>query len=96
MIRREVFIGLITGIIGVIFGVCACTYIIAISQNSTFDIVLDTYRNGGNFWMLICLGTVVNLGLFFLMLKKNQDYRARGVLLATFIAAFLAYITYFL
>lgn len=96
MIKKEVLLGLVTGIVGIIMGVSVCTFIIASLRNSTFDIVLETYKSGGNFWMLICLGSVVNLALFFLALKKNQDYRARGILLATFIAAFTAYITYFI
>ena len=72
MIKREVFIGFITGTIGIIFGVSICTYIIASVKNSTFDIVLDTYKTGGNFWMLICLGSVVNLALFFFSLEKES------------------------
>ncbi|MRT16943.1 hypothetical protein F3C99_08240 [Vitellibacter sp. q18] len=39
------------------------------------------------FGSLIALGAILNLAVFFIFLKKNQYYRARGVVLATVIAA---------
>jgi hypothetical protein len=95
MVKKEVLRGLLTGVIGIIMGVSLCVFIIAQVKGASFDQTLESYKDNGNMWMLICLGSIVNLGLFFLLLKKNQDYRARGVLLATFLAAFISYIIYF-
>ncbi|NQY07316.1 MAG: hypothetical protein HRT68_14270 [Flavobacteriaceae bacterium] len=96
MIKQEVITGFITGLVGLIMGVSIVTLIVSQVKGSSFDHTLDMYMNDGNLWMLICLGSILNLGLFFLMLKKNQDYRARGILLATFLAAFISYVIYFI
>lgn len=37
---------------------------------------------------IIALGAVLNFLPFFVFLKKKEDYKARGVLLATIISAF--------
>lgn len=44
---------------------------------------------------LIALGAILNLAAFFIFLKKNQYYRARGVVLATVIAALIILISKF-
>jgi len=54
------------------------------------------YLNSSNLWMLISLGALPNLAAFFGFLRINREYRARGVLMATFVAAITAYLIYFL
>jgi hypothetical protein len=44
---------------------------------------------------LIALGALLNLGAFFIFLKKKQYYRARGVVLATVLAALLVLVSKF-
>ena len=56
---------------------------------------LRFYNETGNLWMLITLGALPNLLAFFGFLRLKRDYRARGVLLATFVAAITAYLIYF-
>jgi len=45
---------------------------------------------------LLGLAALPNLFVFFVFLKKKQEYRARGVVLASFIVAFLVLIAQFL
>lgn len=45
---------------------------------------------------LIALGAILNFLAFFVFLKKKQTYRARGVILATIIAALGILISKFL
>ena len=52
---------------------------------------LETQR----LWMLISLGALPNLLAFFEFLRRNQEYEARGVLLATIVAALATYFLYF-
>jgi len=54
------------------------------------------FKAEGQLWMLLALGAIANLLVFFIFLKKDLDYRARGVLLATMLVAFTAYAFYFL
>jgi hypothetical protein len=46
-----------------------------------------TIREQGIMGKLITLGAVINLLLFFILLKKNKDLMARGVVLATIVLA---------
>lgn len=47
------------------------------------------------FGNIIALGAIFNLFVFFIFLKKNKFYRARGVVLATVVAALLVLVTKF-
>ena len=49
----------------------------------------QTIREQGIMGKLITLGAVINLLLFFILLKKNKDLMARGVVLATIVLAFV-------
>ena len=60
-------------------------------DNAIFDFYLKT----GNAWAVLTLGALPNLVLFFGFLKFDRDYRARGVVMATFITAIAAYVLYF-
>lgn len=91
MIKKEVFIGFIMGIIATISGVTLCTLIISKVKSVSFDQVLSNFQAEDKLWMLLALGAIPNLLVFFLMLKKNLDYRARGIVLATMLVAFIVF-----
>ena len=61
-------------------------YIFFFSKLS-FESTLQGALENGFLGSLIALGAILNLGAFFIFLKKRQYYRARGVVLATVIAA---------
>lgn len=91
MIKKEVFIGFFMGIIATICGVALCTLIISKIKAVSFDQVLNNFQADDKLWMLLALGAIPNLLVFFLMLKKNLDYRARGIVLATMLVAFIVF-----
>lgn len=78
--KKELIIGIITGIVANILGVLL--YILAFSDTG-IDATLQQSIAEGYFGKIVTLGAVLNLGAFFIFIKKKQDYRARGVLLAT-------------
>ncbi len=91
-IKKEVFIGFIIGLIANLAG--SYLYIYFFSEENletTINIALqeDVFGN------LIALGAILNLAAFFIFLKKNQFYRARGVILATIISALVILISKF-
>ena len=86
-IKKSVFIGFIGGIIATIAGTSICTFFISKARSESFDHVLQTFKSEGNLWMLLALGAMLNLLLFFWFLRKEDDYKARGVLLATLFIA---------
>ena len=84
------------GFISNALGILLCTLIISILKDQGFTETFNLYLNSSNLWMLISLGALPNLAAFFGFLRINREYRARGVLMATFVAAITAYLIYFL
>ena len=95
-IKKEVLKGFLAGIISSAFGVFLCTIILSRVKGKEIEATFQLFKSQGQLWMLLCLGAIANLILFFLFLKKDMDYKARGVLLATMLVAFIAYGFYFL
>ncbi|WP_108803486.1 hypothetical protein [Aquimarina sp. Aq107] len=84
MIKKEILLGFFTGILANTIGIIL--YILLFSELSIKETLKAAQQN--NFLgSLIALGAILNLIIFFLFLKQNKPYRARGVLLATLIAA---------
>jgi len=91
-IKKEVFIGLIIGLIANLAG--SYLYIYFFSDYS-FEETIKNALMQDVFGNIIALGAILNLFVFFIFLKKNQFYRARGVVLATVVAALAILITKF-
>ncbi len=95
MIKKEVFTGLAVGLIVNLIGVFLCVLIVSQIKGMGLVETFNFYLNSSNLWMLITLGALPNLLAFFGFLKINKEYRARGVLMATFVTAITAYLIYF-
>ena len=91
-IRKEILIGFL---IGVIANLAGCyLYIFFFSKYSletTIEVALEQDILGN----IIALGALLNLGVFFIFLKKKKYYRARGVIMATLLAAIIIVIAKF-
>ncbi|MCK0191019.1 hypothetical protein [Arenibacter sp. F20364] len=86
MIKKEIFIGLIVGIIANTIG--TLLYIIIFSDLG----IVETYHAAvqeGHVGSLLALGAILNLVAFFGFLRLRRDYRARGVMIATLLTAML-------
>ncbi|MEM1002646.1 MAG: hypothetical protein AAGH46_08355 [Bacteroidota bacterium] len=81
MIKKEVLKGFIVGIIATIFGLVFAIQIFGSSDD--YSLVVKETIKEGFLGKLMSIGALLNLGAFFIFLKKKQDYRARGVLIAT-------------
>lgn len=85
--NKELIIGILVGILANGIGLIATATILG--QGDDFTTVIKAASNEGFLGKLISLGAILNLIAFFIFIKKRQDYRARGVLIATvFIAIF--------
>jgi hypothetical protein len=85
-IKKEIaigfFIGLLCNIAGIYIYVALFTkYDLASAINYAYQ---DDFLGG-----LIAIGAVANFIPFFVYLKKNQIYRARGVLILSIVMAFV-------
>lgn len=87
MVKKEVIIGLVVGLIANAIGLFLATLLLG--NGDGFITVIKAASSEGFLGKLISLGAILNLAAFFVFIKKKQDYRARGVLLITvFIAVF--------
>ena len=84
--KKEILIGLVVGIIANTIG--TLLYILLFSDLS----ISETYKAAvaqEHVGSLLALGAVLNLIAFFGFLRIKRDNRAKGVLLATILTAFI-------
>ena len=81
MVKSEVFKGFLVGLVATIFGLVFAIHIFGSSDDYT--LVVKEAIKEGFLGKLMSIGALLNLGAFFIFLKKKQDLRARGVLIAT-------------
>ncbi len=82
--KKELLIGFVVGIIANLAGSYLYIYFFSKYSLETTIKVAAVEDLLGN---IIALGAILNLLAFFVFLKKGQLYRARGVVLATVVAA---------
>ena len=93
--KKQLTIGFLTGIIANAVGAAIWIAVISFIKGTSFSEVFNFYIQTGDTWAVLTLGALPNLALFFGFLKFDRDYSARGVVMATFMAAISAYILYF-
>ena len=86
-------IGVVFGLVANALGLFLATKILG--QGDSFLKVLQAANAEGFLGKLVSLGAVLNLIVFFYFIKRKQDLRARGVLLATMLIALLTFIIKF-
>lgn len=84
MIKKEIFIGFAIGIASNILGMLI--YILIFSELPVWETVEESFQ-GDFIGTLITAGAILNFLPFFIFLKREQTYRARGVLMASIFAA---------
>lgn len=90
MIKRNILVGFLTGLSANIAGILLY---ISIFSDLGIDATLQDAVNNDYLGKIIALGAILNFLPFFLFLKKNLIYHARGVLLATVLTAVVIAVT---
>jgi hypothetical protein len=93
MIKKEIAIGFLIGITANLAGMFL--YISVIMQRE-LEMVLSKASEEGVLGSIIALGAILNFLPFFVFIKKKQDHRARGVVMATILSAIIILITKFI
>ena len=90
MKKTDLLIGFIIGLFFTFIG----SYLFLKTQTE-YDLIEDfsILKSEGILGKVVALGSVLNIIIFFILLKKNKELMARGVVMATII---LALITMFL
>ncbi|MBG7628971.1 MAG: hypothetical protein IZT56_00925 [Bacteroidetes bacterium] len=85
-IKKEILIGFLVAIVATSFG---CFIFIEFFSKFDFTRSLELIKEGNLEGKILVLGAIANFFVFFTFLKKKQIYRARGVLMETFVVAFI-------
>ncbi|MHB1147887.1 MAG: hypothetical protein ACYC01_09875 [Lutibacter sp.] len=84
--KKEMLIGFLVALVATSFG---CFLFIEFFSTVDFYESLELIKEGNLEGKVLVLGAVANFFVFFVFLKKKQIYRARGVMMETFLIAFI-------
>lgn len=90
--KKEILIGFLVAVLATISGLIL--YLEFFSKHTyakTFTFISEV----GLYGEILSLSAIPNLFVFFIFLKKGQDSRAKGVLIATILIAFATFCIYF-
>ena len=88
-INKEVLIGFLISLFAMFCGLFL--YVEYVSKYD-FETTIQLIKDGDMYGKVISLAALPNLIVFFVFIKKKQDLRARGVLLATILTALITFV----
>ena len=91
-ILKELFIGFTVSVFATGCGIFL--YLQYISKYG-FEETIQMIEDGNLHAQVLSLAALPNLFVFFVFIKKKQDYRARGVLMACILTAFVTFVLNF-
>lgn len=86
MKKTDLLIGFILGIGVALFG--TFLFLISFTEYKSFSDI-QLIKQEGLLGKVVTLGAILNIAMFFLLLKINKELMARGIVLATIILALL-------
>ena len=93
IIKKEISIGFVISILATACGVFL--YLHYFSKYG-FEETILMIQKGNLYAQVLSLAALPNLFVFFIFIKKKQDYRARGVLMASILTALVTFVLKFL
>ena len=93
IIKKEISIGFVISILATACGVFL--YLQYFSKYG-FEETILMIQKGNLYAQVLSLAALPNLFVFFIFIKKKQDYRARGVLMASILSALVTFVLKFL
>ncbi len=85
-IAKEITIGFLITTIATLFG---CYLVIEFFSLESFEKTLEQLQVEQKYSQVLTLGAMANFLVFYVFSKKKQWYRVRGVLMETFVVAFI-------
>jgi uncharacterized membrane protein len=84
MKKTDLLIGFIIGLVSTFIG----SYLF-LKVKTSYDLIDDfkLLRTEGILGKVLVLGAILNIVVFYILLKKNKEMTARGVILATIVLA---------
>ena len=93
MKRKDIIIGFLLSVFATACGVFL--YLEYFSKYG-FDETLQMIHEGSLYGKLISMAALPNLFIFFIFIRKKQDYKARGVLIGVILTALATFVLKFL
>ena len=90
--RKQILIGFLVGLLATFLGFYLYVEFVL---GGSFQESLAVINKKNLYGQVLSIAAIPNLFAFFVFIKKRQDYKARGVLIATFLVAFLILILQF-
>lgn len=82
----EIFLGFTAGVFVTFFGSAVFVFLsLKVNPFTQYSLLV----NSGNMGKIIVIGSILNLLLFWIFIKKNQDLKAGGTILAVVILTVL-------
>ena len=91
--RKRIFKGILIGLLATAIGFYLY---VEFALKGSFLEALEVIRQKKLYGMVLSIAAIPNLLVFFTFIKRKQDYEARGVMIATFLVAFLILLSQFL
>lgn len=92
-IRKEIFIGFLISVLTTVSGIFL--YLEFFSKEG-FDEIWKMIQEGDLYAPVLAIAALPNLFIFFVFIKKQQDYRARGVLMISILTALITFVLKFI
>ena len=84
--KKDILIGFILSILATIAGsYLYMEFIMKSGFEASWQWMIDTHNQG----TILSLGAIPNLLLFFVYIKRKEDYKARGVLIGIILTAII-------
>ncbi|WP_343330763.1 hypothetical protein [Polaribacter staleyi] len=83
-VKKDILIGILVSLFATFGGIFL--YLEYISKYGFYE-TIDLIKDGDLYGKVLSLAAIPNLFVFFIFIKKKQDNRAKGVLLATILIA---------
>ena len=90
--RKEILVVIVVGLLATGLGFYLYVEFVL---NGSFQESLVIINNKNLYGQVLSIAAIPNLLVFFIFIKKRQDYKARGVLIATFLVALLILVSQF-
>ena len=88
MQKQEILKDLIIGCaIGLLSALAGSYLFMTMYMKEEFDTGINALKQAGHLGQLITLGAILNILIFFVLLKLNKEIMARGIILATILLA---------
>lgn len=92
-VKKDILIGILVSLFATAGG---CFLYIEYFSKFSFSETLQMIQDGNLYGKILSIAAIPNLFVFFVLIKKKQDNRAKGVLITTIVIALITLVLKFI